>query len=533
MLNLRHYIDTSANGANQDWQVNFGPTAYEAVLRGSGDTSYLSSSTGADVSDFVCGSGPAPPLGFVAAVIVRLRARTTDTTGGPQIKLDLLRSGAPVGAGVTFTYTNTNWQDQELRYVADPATAARFLSSGLGALGARVTTATAPTTGALRVSALWLEVEWVRSPEAYDPQTTSTPDALLGDMAWSTTGTQTASAATGELVIQDTSAADWREYTRSILEYGSDYITEVAARLRVSTTAPGTAFIFRIARLLDGAYDIDLCAFQEGTTPYIGLISGSADRSDPTAYLATYQLDVTTTHHYRLVVDRFGDPGGSLNVQVLVDYADMPVMEVLYTKFSTTATTELRFGSGDAALLSGLSTATVDFFEWWHYDRTGDWRYWYTIATGTNDVLINTADPFIVKPITITPPGIQTGQSERCCALVVSDLLEECSVRTYFPVPSGAGTYDLTVDYRIDTFSENAKVSVQRTSDHYYWNDGGSVWQAAATDVTLPYAPTRTRTTFMTGITTATPDQLIIKFRNDVGAALPHTVYLYKTDLRD
>lgn len=533
MIPLHHYIDTSADTVFADWTINFSPPGWEAVLRGSGDTFYISSSTLNDASMFACGNTSVPELGIVSGLSIHFRHRAT-AVGGGQVQLGLFRAGAPIAGSAGITPT-TDWTDSVFRVAADPVTAARFLSAGLDALGVAVITSVAPTAGELQVSEMWLEVEWTLSPERYDPLTSAAlPDAILGDMTWNTNGVQFAAIVANQLQITDASAVDWRAYWRAMLEYGEPYVTEIATRLIITTAMAGPAFIFRIVLVDDATHQIDLCAFIDAAgDEYIGLATGAADRSDPAAYLATYQVDWTADHHYRVVIDRDDDLDNSQNVQVLIDYDPTPVMEVNYFLCTgSTGSAEIQFGSGSAALPVAQSVADIDFLDWWHYKKVANWRYWYPTGIAANEVQVNATDTSIVTPITITPPGITTGQSNTCCVLDVDDLTDECLVRTYFSVPDEFGTYNVAVDYRMATAAEDAVLVVQRTSDHYYWNNGGAAWQAAAASVTLTTSATRTRVTAMTDIQTPTPDNLIITVRNDVGAGAAHEVYIYKVDVR-
>ncbi|KKM84337.1 hypothetical protein LCGC14_1300180 [marine sediment metagenome] len=536
MLTLRHRLDTTANGVNQDWAVQFSSTAYEAVLRESADTTYIQSATLNHRSDFDCGNGPHPELGFVSAVTVHYRVQATSIAGAPDMLIDVLRAGAALTPGTTVTpAVASTWVNGEYRIDVDPISGVRFVPSELDDLGIMVQVSTAPTSGYLRVSHLWLEVEWTLSPEFYDPvYHAALPSAITGQMDWNTAGTQATVLVGDQLRLTDSSAVDYRSYTRTILPYGANYVTEVSTRFNLTGSTVG--FNYRAALVDDTVMAVELCCFTDAAgDPYVGLTTNGRDHDDPDEYFATYAVDWTDSHHYRLLIDRELDAGDSFGVQVFVDYADTPAMVVNYYKFDgTTGSTELTFGTGSAALLTGQTVAFIDFIDWWHYRKSGsNWRHWHAAEEATNTVTVNSSDVNIVQPITITPPGITAGQSQFCCTLNVTDLTDECSIRTYFAVPSGLGTYDLSLDYRIDTFAEDALLLVQRTSDFSYWNNGGSAWQAASTSVAVPYAATRTHTTFMTAIQTAVPDNLIITIRNDVGAAAAHTVYVYKVDLRD
>ncbi len=533
MQTLSHKLDVSANGASQDWIVQYAESAVAAVQRDSSDLHYIESSTLNDVSTFECADGPYPELGFISAITVHHRMRTTSLVGAPTVDIDVLGAGSALSGGATITPT-LDFITAAYRIDVDVVAGARFTPAHLADLGITVTCSTAPTTGHIEIVGLWVEVEWSLSPEFYDPvHHVVTPDSILGQMDWIPSGSQAAAIVGTQLVLTDVSGIGWKNYTRGILQYGSNYITEVSTRFTLS--GAGTGFCYRAALVDDATIAVDLCCFVDTAgNRRVGLITPGLDHDDSAAYFDSVELDWTDSHHYRLVIDRTVDPGDSFNCRLYLDYADSPILDVNYFKFvGSVGSPFIQFGTGDAVLNTGMIVASVDFIDWRHYRKAGsNWRYWHCTEIDNNTVQVNTTDSAIVKPITITPPGITTGQSQHCCALSVQDLTDECSIRTYCPVPSSFDTYDLTLDYRVDTFPETAKLLVQRTSDHYFWNEAASVWQAAATDVTVPYSPIRVRTTLMTSITTTAPDNLIITVRNDTGAAAAHTVLVYKVDLR-
>jgi hypothetical protein len=235
------------------------------------------------------------------------------------------------------------------------------------------------------------------------------------------------------------------------------------------------------------------------------------------------------------VVDRDPDMSSSNNVRVYVDYASTPILEARYTEFvPDTGLTRIWFGTGNAAYQIAQSVIDVDYFSWNHYRRTGSgWQHWLAEDIGDNEVLVNFADTSIVTLRQIPPINIMAGQSNSCAQLVANIASETCSIRTYVAVPDAVGTYDLTLDYRFDIAVVTGALTVQRTSDHYYWNDAGSAWQAAAVATTIPNVVARARTQLMSAIQTATPDKLIIKIAIDNAMAFAHNLYVYKVDLRD
>lgn len=180
-------------------------------------------------------------------------------------------------------------------------------------------------------------------------------------------------------------------------------------------------------------------------------------------------------------------------------------------------------------------TVDIDYVGWRHYRRLGSgWRHWYVEELGTNAVLVNTTDTSIVTMRQIPPINIMAGQSNSCAQLSMLDPAEVCLIRTYAEVLDAAHTYDISLDYRFDVAVVTASLSVQRTSDHFHWNEGAQAWQAAAALVTLPNVVDRTRTTFVTNVQTAVTDKLIITILNDTAMApTTHNLYVYKVDMRD
>lgn len=218
----------------------------------------------------------------------------------------------------------------------------------LADLGIGVEVTVAPTTGEIQVSELWLEIEWQDSPEYYDPVGGVTPDAVLGDMAWNTTGTQVGAIVGNVLRITDASAVDWRAYDRTILVYGENYNTEVCCRCAVSSTHVG--FVYCIATIDTGTDSLKLCAlYGSPTDTKIGIATGTSDLDDESAYLVLADLNWKAWHHYHVVIDRDTDLSSSSNVRVYVDYEDTPTLEVRYTELLPyLGSQHIWFGSGDA-----------------------------------------------------------------------------------------------------------------------------------------------------------------------------------------
>lgn len=566
MLDLNHYLDVTADGSTVDWAVMYADSSWEAVTRSSADTAFIQSATLNQETYVTCGDGGAPQQGVVSAVTVHYRIRTTDSVGSPEATVYLTRSGAILGTGkviavdpapsggwdptegggglpgggaVEVEELGTGWADGEFRINIDTDARSRFPASGLGDLGCAVKVSTAPTEGYMQVARLWIEIEWARSSASYDPGTfaiATTPDAIVGELTWNTTGTQTASVPISKeyLEIQDSSNSDWRAYDRTFPEFTDRYVTEIATRFTITSITDTTdAFVYRAAQIDDATAMVDVCCFYDSNgDKRIGFITGSADRNDQAAYIDSAILDWTDDHHYRLIVDRDTDMDLSNHVKLFVDYSETATLEGFYEEFDGTGGSGvLAFGTGDATYPESQLDVEIIFIDWYSYAKAATWRHWDPLAEGDNVVTANQDDEFIQRPVFVTPPGIWTSGSDRCCQLQVQDLTKECSVGTFFTPPSATDTYDLAVDYRVDTLATDAKLVVQRASDFYYWNNGGSAWQAAASDVTLAYSPGRTRLAAMSAITTTLGEQLILKVRNDTGAAAAHNVFVYKVGL--
>lgn len=526
-------LDTTANGPDADWTV-VGTSGWEAVQRGSGDATIIHANNVGDTSTFVCGDGWAPPVGFISAVVLHVRARATDSGGAPVLDLLVLQDGVNQVA-YTWNVADTLWHDFEIRVREDWVSAARFAAADLDNLGVGVEITTATAAGHFEVSEAWLEVETVEKAERYDPYFAALPDAVPGPLLWFTAGTQAAAlTADNFLSITDASAVDYRNYYRSVLSYDENYNSEIETRLSfTSLPGAGTYAVYYLAVLEDMYRSVHLMLFIAGGVQYIGLTDSSRDHNNPAAYLATYALSFAggVSRHLRLRINRDPEPSALGQVDVFVDYGDTPVMSVPYIDFSGFAGQVILFGSGDMTTPLAQSTALVDFVAWDHWRRTELFPGWRTTTVRTNQILPNAIDTEIVTLRTIPIAGITAGQSNQCCQLIINDPGYACFVEQFWTVMDAAHQYDLVVDYKVDTVGKQLAVTVQRTSDYYYWNTGLSAWQAALITATLPTWATRLRTTVMQDIQTATPDVLLVRISHDLMGPGAYNAYLYKVGL--
>ena len=548
----RIILDTSGPGPVQDWDVLGPGTGWEMVKRGSGDAYRIQGDQSSQKGYFHCGAGWMPYYGEISAITLYYRMRLDTPGQSATAYATLLRNGIEQFQNGLLVLTNTTWVDGSVRVPHDYITGTRWNPEFVGDLGVGMFLWTPPVLGHVEVSELWLEVEYLDSTTVYDPSLNPVlPDFVTGDLQWVTNGTQLATITASErLQIFDNDPVDYRSYERTELYYPEQYVTEIETRLTFFFVPflVHTGFFYYIAAYDTHERSVYLVLYNIGDHYFVGLIGAGLDPDDPSAYLASYQIDpfVGEDIYFRLVVDRDvdfdSDPPG--HVRVYLDYTDNAVLDVPYVDFPVTAANRLLFGTGDP--LTGLtvdrSGVRVDYFAWRHYKKHGEtFDRWRDIELGNNKVEADEGDPYIWKPVHIVPPGVTAGQSDYACKLEVADATEECSIRQYWQMlEESPRTYDLDVSYRMDVLGSDACVVVQRRSDHWYWDDIGKVWQAASTFVTLPNQMNRTTLTgAMTGITTLQPvppyayhEVFIVSIRKLSVVPSSYNVYVYKAHLR-
>lgn len=547
----RTILDTSGPGPQQDWDVLGPGPGWEMVKRGSGDAYRIQGDQLSQKGYFHCGAGWMPYYGEISAITLYYRMRL-DTPGQSATAYStLLRNGIEEFQNGPLVLTNTNWIDGSFRIRHDYITGTRWEPEFVGDLGVGMFLWIPPAVGHVEVSELWLEVEYVDTPTVYDPTLNPVlPDFVSGDLQWNTSGTQLALLipATDELEIFDNDPVDYRSYERQELDYPEQYATEIVCRMECFFVPffAHTGFFYYIAAYDDHEYSVYLALYNIADRYYVGLIGAGLDPDDPNAYLASQQIDpfVGEDLYFRLVVDRDLDPESLGHVKLYMDYTDTAVLDVPYTAFPTTAADRLLFGTGDP--LTGLSAqrcgVRIDYFHWRHYKKRGEtFDLWRDVEQGTNKVEADSSDASIWKPVHIVPLGVTAGQSDYACKLAVADASVECFVQQYWQMlEETPKAYDLDVTYRMDTLGADARVAVQRRSDHYYWNDTTNLWQPGAFYVTLPNQMNRTTLSgAMTGITATHPGGLYPYnevFIVSVGklSAVPSSfnIYVYKTYLR-
>jgi hypothetical protein len=542
-------VDTSGPGPIQDWDVLGPGPGWEMVKRGSGDTYRIQGDQLSQKGYFHCGAGWMPYYGEISAITLYYRARLDTPGQSATVYPTVIRNGLEEFHG-PVVLTNNNWVDGSVRMKQDFIVGTRWTPEFVGDLGVGMFLWIPPAVGHVEVSELWLEVEYIDSTMVYDPTLNPVlPDFVTGDLSWATSGTQLATITVAEdLQIFDNAPLDYRSYERQELNYPEQYVTEIECRMECFFVpfVTHTGFFYYIAAYDDHDRSVYLVLYNIADRYYVGLIGAGLDHDDPNAYFDSVQIDpfIGEDLYFRLVVDRSEEIGSMGRVKLYMDYTDNEVLDVAYASFPATAADRLLFGTGDplTALVAQRCGVRIDYFAWRHFKRQGEtFDRWRDVEQGTNQVVADTSDPYIWKPIEIVPPGITAGQSEYACKLEVSDASVECALQQYWQVlEETPDTYDLDIDYRMDTLGATAGVTVQRRSDHYYWNDTTNLWQPGPFSVTLPNQMNRTRLAgVMTGITVLHPvfpypyDEVFIVSLGKLSAVpASYNVYVYKAYLR-
>jgi len=523
MLNLFHISDPVQTGSSSQWTTVSANTAYEAVASTSDDTTYITSATAGNISNFVCHPIAVPIPDFIAGFYVHLRMRAA-ATGTVQVTYGLYRGGSAIVTD-TATVTNRIWKDFKLWVRYDPSTSSRFKPSGLGDIGVSVRDDTG--SPGIHVSKLYLETVWMPSEYRYDSlEMNVTPDAVSGDLQWTSSGSSSATITSDILTISDTGTSQYRNYNINVPNVGDDYVREAVGRLKIETSMSSTSFISTLLEIGTNAHTVKLCAFLDSGDKYIGLIDSSGDRNNPSDYIVKYQHDWSDYFIYHLIVD--ADPNNFVNgVSVAID--GNIVIESDYSKYTdTSASSNLLFGTGDSSLTSNECTLFVDYIGWYIYrKRNKVFRGWRNIHTSTNNIEANSTDPDIVKLFNLSVPQITVGQSDYCCKLVLNDVSGLSYIETIFN-PIDSTPLNLDIDYKGELSAGTVEVTIQRTSDMYYWNNSTSAWQAAKASATSSGISTRTRVNLMSGIITTLPDYYIIRVAVTGGFIAYSNIYVYK-----
>jgi len=536
----RQLLNASSNGTTTDWLVVGSSTSWEAVLNTSDDSSYLESSTLNDLSELNCGAGYQPIGGRIMAVSIHYRMRAVNASSGAQVDIILQRGGSSHLAD-TVALPSANWVDGTVRVREDWTTSARFTIDGVADLGAAVKLSTAPSSGSVRVSRLWLEVEYVYGPYLYDPYDGVLPDAITGPLNWNTLGTQPASITGNYLRIDDTSSTDTRLYAHQVsspVKYSPDYITEIETRINLTNIGgPSSAGIYMISGYFEETAVPAVVCTRVGGVQYIGLSATFLDPADLNNFYDIAQFEFENKDlHFRIVIDRDDTVGSVGKVSVYLDYADDPILSAgFYSIGSTTVTTSgPTFGSTFQA--TGQVRADIDYFAFRSYRKRGDtfssWKDW---TFGDNQITVDSTDSGIVKPVEL-PPGVIAGQSQYACVLEMNDPADLCQTYQVFPLPEATPqTYKLDLDHKQDVSSgANIELLLQRFPDLYYWDDVGKVWSSTEQAIVAPIQTSRTRSPLVTNLSVPSLENiLLITIRTVITAPLVGSVkgWIYKVYL--
>jgi hypothetical protein len=535
-------IQPSAPGSADQWALVGAATSLEAIQKGSGDSSYIESGTLFAYSDFFCGSGAYPVVGKVVGITLHYRLRATVLGSGATVGVAMFRSGFLMSMDPVMAIPNT-WIDGELR-VRDSWTTmgSRPLPVDVADLGVGIAIMTAPSSGTIQLSEMWIEVETVDTPYCYDPFSGSLPNVLTGDLHWDTFGTQPVSLTVDKyLEIVDTSNTDFRVFATPSVpvqlipdDVRTSYITEIETRVIVTTPVFGTIHLAAVACLMNNTEKVCLTLIRSGTQCWVGLVM--FDMVDLAAYQVSAPIDnlLGESVHFRVQIDRDSTPETYGQVKVWMNYQEDPILQLDYVEFTTVSTPVtgmLFFGT----MQYTQSTLKYDYLAFRHYKkRAGEFKAWTEWDQGSNEIAASSTDPDIVHPVLVNPPGMMVGQSQYCCVLDAQDPTVPCSVFQTTVLPAALPvTYGLGLDYKVlSPGPQTFELLVQRASDLWYWDTGLSAWVSGPASVTVPYSASRVRaSSLMTGIGLPATGPVIVTVKSTLAAVPAHQILIYKVFL--
>jgi len=392
-----------------------------------------SNTLGAKVSLF-CGSGYQPIWGRVMGISLHIRLRQTVALIGTQVTVYLRRNTVDrYDAGIVVLNTNS-YVDVVYRLREDWRTStARYTAAGASCLGIGFEVTAAPASGQIEVAEAWLEVEYADTPYIYDPYDGATPDAVLGDLQWTKVGAQSSALIGNFLNLADSDNIDTVYFTLADAALDRRHVTDAEVRLTLNTIPVGPKLACTIFGRSDGVRDVALNVVVSGGQTYVGLTGGASGLDNLATYLVSAALPmVAVDRHFRLRIDRDDDAQYRGRVQVFVDYSPTPLLDTFYNLFPTTASSENYFGVGGAAPNSDNTNVDIDYVVWNTVNKHGEGiRSWYSRATSTNDVVHDTTDADIQRPLPAIPMDLPIGQSRACARLDVDDSLATALVEQY------------------------------------------------------------------------------------------------------
>ncbi len=530
-------IPTTSDGTHTDWAVNGIADGWEAVLKGSPDSTFVSSAANGQESTFNCGVGWRPTPGRIMALTVHYRMRQTGAVGAT-IEMYITQGGTDRSAGnVVIAPAQTDWLEGVVRVREDWTTTQRFSLTDVDALGVGVHMVAAPASGQIEVSQLWVEVEYIDTFYVYDPFDGVLPDAVTGPLQWSTSGTQPV-AITGAnyLEINDTSAADFRTYLyrelNGVKGFNSSFIVEMETRVIVTdlSAAPSVSLAYLLDMSDDYTWFTVIAAKFNGV--YHLCVNGALTPlpTSPADCIASAPFDFNGKDtHVRIRVDRDVYPDTYGKTQLFVDYATTPLLEVDTADLPPNVATFPRSIMGTTDV--GECDLALDYISWKAYKKRGDvFSGWASYDFSTNEIHEDSADTDVAQLQTIDPPGVTVGQSNYACRFDVNDSNELC--RLYQVLTLKAATnYKIDIDHKMDIGGVDGELVIQRLPDLYFWDETGSNWSATPDSVDLTNTITRDRVAVMTGINLAAAGQVVVSVQAKITAAAVHKIWIYKVYL--
>jgi hypothetical protein len=534
----RTIVPTSAPGTVDNWSFAGAATSWQAVSYGSDDSSFIYTSSVGVTSDFYCGSGWVPTGGRIMAATVHYRIRQTAPVAS-QVQLIITQSAVQHAVGAPVVLSGTSWTVGEFRVREDWVSGARFTLTEVGDLGAGISVVAPPASGRIEISQLWIEVEYIDSPFKYDPYDGLLPDAVVGPLAWLTVGTApVAIDPSNYFVITDSLVSTSRHYLMPsptiVDQYDPDYISEFELRFSITDLSATTdSYLANLISIMDSSACVIVGVAKIGGNYFLTYTDTHIVSFPPTYTLTAPFLYEGQDTHIRVVTDRDNSSGPGGRTQVFVNYSSIPLLDILTDNLSEQAVASpfTEFGTYNGC----QSVYSIDYISWKHYKKRGNtFRSWSNWNFGDNEISATSADSEIVRKVLITPPGVTAGQSNNACVLDVADPTMLCEIFQLEKLLEAApSTYKIDVDYRMDIAAVEGELVVQRTSDLWYWDEVGSVWQSAFQSVTLTNQLSRTRLAAMTGINVVSleADAILVTIRRKTSTPPPYNIFIYRVHL--
>lgn len=537
----RIYLDTVSDDTITNWSVYGGASdAYLAVRRDSGDSTGITTTTAGALAKLVVDTGHYPAINFIQQLTLRCRCRKTDPLaagGSLAIRIYNDLNGLPF-AFATRTLTAA-WSWIEVTAHVNLA-GTRLGLTDIYKLKAHIAVGALPSSGSIEVSEVYIQEDVVEGFICwYDAVCGLVPDAVVGALQWSTSGGQAASIASPYLRINDASIVDNRSYAYIVQNLLlPEHSTRIDTVFYISSTPATAGSFYTVLSYQDASSSVELVLFRKvDGTIHLCLTEASRDHENFTDCLATYELtDFTTSRIYQVTatIDRGVDPHNLGKINVALDYGSTPILSIYYADLASIAyAPQVGFGTRTIHTCS----ARVEYFACASFRSQGAaFRAWEQLESAGSRVLVDPGDSQIchLRPLSVLPEVV-VGQSNNACKFSCLGG-PPCGVRQITALLNDSVAHTLEVEYRDSTTAvAPLRVTIQRSSDLFYWDEGTTSWIAAVTYADLLHSALRTKAVVTTTLVLPSPQALVLTLEyNFTGLPMaPPHIWLYRIYLAE